>query len=121
MKLFLRGCVIKAFVLVTGILLFAAGKASASHIYGADLFYTYVSGNTYTITLVLYGDCNLNNSPFLNLSSATPQIEIYNNNVSTTTPSQTVSLTIQSPTSGTEVTPVCSSQLNNTTCVSTSG
>ncbi|WP_276132862.1 gliding motility-associated C-terminal domain-containing protein [Polluticoccus soli] len=92
-------------------------SAKASHFYGADLNYTHVSGNTYTITFTVYADCNLSNPPFLSLPSATPEIEIWDG----TTQINSIILAIQSPSSGTEVTPVCATQLNNTTCVSTTG
>jgi gliding motility-associated-like protein len=99
------------------LLLACAFSSKASHLYGADLFYTYLSGNNYRVTLVIYGDCNLTNPPFTSLPSATPEIDIYNGTFYYTT----ITLGIQSPSAGEEVTPVCPSQLNNTTCVSTSG
>src|SRR4030095_2887720 len=52
------------FILLAFTLSFANSKALASHVYGADLFYTYLSGTTYRITLVVYGDCNLSNPTF---------------------------------------------------------
>lgn len=85
-------------------------KSQATHIYGADFFYTFVSGTTYNVTLVVYGDCS--GSAFSNLSSASPTVELYNG--STLVSSQ--NLIIQAPTGGIEVTPVCASQLSNTNC-----
>ena len=42
---------------VTTILLLIAGLAAhANHLVGMDLFYTWVSGNTYKITLIAYAD-----------------------------------------------------------------
>ncbi len=115
MKLCLRA--LRRSALFLCVLLFSK-SAEASHLYGADLFYTHVSGNSYTITMVIYGDCNINTGAvFLTLSSSSPVIEIYNG----FSFSQSVSLVLQSPTTGQEVTPVCPSQLSNTTCVSTSG
>jgi hypothetical protein len=93
-------------------------RSSASHIYGADFIYTHVSGNTYTITMVVYGDCNISfGSTFNTLSSSSPVVEIYNGSTFVTS----TSLTIQAPSAGVEVTPVCPSQLSNTSCVSISG
>ncbi|MBS1772557.1 MAG: gliding motility-associated C-terminal domain-containing protein [Bacteroidetes bacterium] len=94
---------------------FLSEKSYATHIYGADFFYTNNSGLSYAITLVVYGDCS--GASFPNLPGATPQVEIYNGSslISTITLSQT------GPSAGIEVTPVCPSQLSNTTCVSSTG
>lgn len=93
---------------------FAGKNTYATHIYGADFFYTHVSGNTYTITLVIYGDCagTWTSGPFTSLPNATPGVDIFNGNSLYTS----TSLTIQSPSAGVEVTPVCPSQLNSTIC-----
>ncbi|RYD59312.1 MAG: T9SS type B sorting domain-containing protein [Sphingobacteriales bacterium] len=100
------------------ILLGNFARLYASHIYGADFIYTHVSGNTYNITMVVYGDCNITfGSTFNTLSSSSPIVEIYNG----TTLVTTTSLTIQAPSAGVEVTPVCAAQLGSTTCVSTTG
>ena len=98
------------FVALLLLLVSSGFKASASHIYGADFYYTYVSGNTYGITLVIYGDCS--GSAFPGLVNAAPEVDIYNNG----TYIQTINLTAQMPYNGVEVTPVCPSQVNNTTC-----
>lgn len=85
-------------------------KAKASHIYGADLYYTHVSGLKYNITLVLYGDCS--GQVFSTLTTSTPKVDVYNGNTKITT----LTLSTPSPANGVEVTPVCPSQLNNTNC-----
>lgn len=100
-----RTCVFFLFCLLAYI------PAQASHIYGADLFYTHVSGNTYTITLNAYGDCG-SGSVFNSLSSASAEVLRYNGNTLVARDT----LLIQSPTGGVEVTPVCPSQINNTRC-----
>lgn len=102
---------LRSFLLALVCLLLSFNESRASHIYGADLFYTHNSGNTYTITLVVYGDCGGSAFPSFPTSSATVQIF----KGSSTTP-QTLTLLLQNPTSGVEVTPVCPSQLNNTNC-----
>jgi gliding motility-associated-like protein len=84
-------------------------KANATHISGADFYYTHLGGLTYQVTLVVYGDCG--GSAFPSLASSTPEVQIYNNN----TLFQTINLGIQ-PGSGIEVTPVCPSQIGNTKC-----
>lgn len=99
----------KLFVtLIFFISVLAQKQCYATHLFGADFHYTYVSGNTYTIVLDVYGDCS--GTAFPSLVTATPQVQIYNNNVLF----QTVSLNLSGP--GVEVTPVCPSQINNTTC-----
>jgi len=84
-------------------------KAKATHISGADFYYTHLGGLTYQVTLVVYGDCG--GSAFPSLATSTPEVQVYNNN----TLFQTISLGIQ-PGSGVEVTPVCPSQIGNTKC-----
>ena len=89
-------------------------KANASHIFGGDFYYSFVTGSTYNLTLVLYGDCG--GSAYPTLSTATPVIYIYREG------SYQDSLQLQNtgPQEGLEVTPVCSSQLPYTSCKSTS-
>lgn len=99
--------VILLFVLTSG--------AKASHFYGADLFYTHVSGNTYTVTLVAYGDCS--GGAFPNFPGSVPIVKVLNGN----TLMYNVALSLQAPANGIEVTPVCANQLANTTCVSPGG
>ena len=85
-------------------------KTEASHIFGADFYYTWNSGYTYTVTLVLYGDCS--GSSFPKLPSSVPELKIYNG----ASLYGTYNMTLQAPTSGTEVTPVCAAQKDSTTC-----
>lgn len=85
--------------------------ARASHLFGGELFYTFVSGNTYKVTMILYGDCSGNPSAFQGLSTATPQVRVYNG----ASLIQTLSLQPQ-PGSGINVSPVCPDEANNTTC-----
>jgi hypothetical protein len=64
-------------------------SARASHIYGLDFFYEHVTGYTYRVYLVVYGDCD---APIYgNLSKATPKI--YVRNGTTTFTNFTLSLT----------------------------
>lgn len=90
--------------------------AKASHIYGADLYYTHVSGLTYNVTLVVYGACGWTSqgSSFPTFPTSSADINIFNN---TTLYTQIV-LPLQNPKTGVEVTPVCPSQINNTICSS---
>ena len=79
-------------------------QAFASHIVGADLYYTHVSGNTYTVTFVAYGDCGpASAAAFSTLPTSNPQICIYNGD----TLINSISLTVDAPSTGTEVTPLC--------------
>lgn len=91
-------------------LLAITSQVRATHIYGGDLFYTHISGNTYTITLVIYGDCS--GSAFSSLSTVSPEVDVYNGSSFITT----LNLAIQNPTAGVEVTPVCPGQINKTRC-----
>ena len=90
--------------------------AKASHIVGVDLYYTWVTGNTYKITCNMYGDCGPSSATaFASLPTGTPQICILNG----TTSIATINLAIQAPTAGIEITPVCPADSLNTQCHST--
>ncbi len=92
--------------------LFITTNASASHIFGVDLYYTYVSGNTYTVSMAVYGDCGSSvPATFATLYTSTPEIEVYNGS----SLYRTLTLQPVNP-EGEEVTPVCASQINNTNC-----
>ncbi len=86
--------------------------ALANHLVGMDLFYTWVSGNTYKITLIAYGDCGCTGCAFSALPSASPEVYIYNGN----TYMATIHLAIEAPTTGVEVTPVCPADAALTQC-----
>ncbi len=99
------------------LVLVLSSSAKASHIVGLDLFYTWVSGNTYKITLIAYADCGpASAGPFASLPSATPQICIFNGSSLVTS----ISLAIQAPTAGVEITPVCAADIANTQCTNSS-
>lgn len=83
----------------------------ASHLFGGELFYTYVSGSQYTVTMILYGDCGGTPSVFAQLATATPAVEVYNGS----TLYRTMYLKVQAG-SGTEVTPICAGSLGSSTC-----
>ena len=93
----------------------ASSSSYASHVFGVDIYYTWVSGNTYTVHMTIYGDCQAQAYIFNTLYTATPEVEVYNDNVSTTNPYTTINLNPGSP-QGTEVTPVCPAQASNTAC-----
>ena len=94
----------------------------ASHIVGCDLFYTWITGNQYKVTVILYGNCGpASAAAFSTLPSSSPQVCVYDASISTTSPVATLSLTIQPPTAGVEITPVCPADSNASQCwISTS-
>jgi gliding motility-associated-like protein len=104
----------KHFLLSIILLLVVNSAALANHLVGLDLFYTWVSGNTYKITLVAYGDCGsaLTTSAFGALSGNTPRIYIYDGN----TLLGNTTLAVQPPSAGVEITPVCPAYLSLTQC-----
>lgn len=111
--LFVLTRIIIAFIL----LLSSTTSSFASHILGMDLYYTWVSGNTYKITAILYGDCSPSSyTAFSTLPSSSPQICIYRG----TTYITTIGLNIQAPTSGVDITPVCPSEVGHTQCENSS-
>ncbi len=82
-----------------------------------DLYYTWVAGNTYKITAVLYGDCSPSSyTAFSSLPDASPVICIYNGSTYVTS----ISLTIEAPTAGVDITPVCPSEVGHTQCENSS-
>ena len=101
------------YALLCLVLVLSTSSAFASHIVGVDLFYTWVSGNTYKITLMVYGDCGPSSSgAFSTLSFAAPQICIFNGD----TLMGNTTLSIQTPTAGVEITPVCAADVSLTQC-----
>lgn len=108
MKLFeMQKSTILAFIF----LLFFSIHSHATHLYGGELFYKNISGNKYTVTIVLYGDCGASSTVFSTLYSASPQVKVYNG----TTLFRTLNLKVLAG-AGTEITPVCASSLGSTTC-----
>jgi len=99
--------------LFTCVLLSLATISRASHIVGMDLYYTWVSGNTYKITLVAYGDCASATltTAYAALPTNTPQICILDGNTNYTS----INLT-NVPDSTREITPVCPADSLNTAC-----
>jgi len=86
----------------------------ASHIFGMDLYYTWVTGRNYNIQLVVYADCS--GAAFYTLASSRPTVNVYNGSTYVTS----TNLNLQPPTSGLEITPVCPAQLGNTQCTNIS-
>ncbi len=85
----------------------------ATHILAMDIYYTWVVGNTYKISLAVYGDCGPASHPvFDSLATAKPVICILRNGSIITT----LDLTIQAPMQGEDVTPVCPAQVGHTQC-----
>ena len=104
---------LRAFIVIA-ILSLSAIRSYGSHIFGVDMYYTHVAGNTYTIHLVIYGDCS--GAAIGSLPTSTPVIGIYNGD----THISDVTLGIVTPSAGVEVTPVCASEASNTTCTNPS-
>ena len=102
----------KKIFLLFAILLFAT-RSYSSHILGAYLSYAYLSGTTYKITLVLYGDCSpASSSAFGTLLYGSPSVCIYDGS----TYKGVTTLAIDISASDIEVTPLCtgdSSQCTN--------
>ncbi len=100
-------------LLCFALLLLSIG-AKANHLVGADLYYTWVTGNQYKVTVILYGDCGSASSTtaFAGLSTSVPRVCVYDG----TTNVATLALAIQAPTNGIEITPVCPSDTANTQC-----
>lgn len=98
--------------LIAGILFLSTVQSFATHVFGIDMYYTYVSGNDYKIYVIVYGDCA--GAAFPNLNGATCRVKVYDD--PNTTAVATLTLTEEAPFAGVEVTPVCPADINNTTC-----
>src|SRR5439155_377977 len=98
-------------------LLFSATVSKASHIVGADMYYTHVSALTYKVTVILYGDCGpASSAAFGTLPSATPKVCVFNGATAVTT----LTLAIEAPSAGVEITPVCPAYTYSTQCTNPS-
>lgn len=104
--------------LTTIVLLMLSQGAWANHVLGLDLFYTWVTGNTYKISLIVYADCGAGGpgTAFADLPYCTPLICIYNGNTSVSS----INLAVEAPATGVEITPVCPSEVSMTQCTSLS-
>ena len=97
-------------------LLLISVSARATHVVGADLYYTWITGTQYKITVVIYGDCGpASSGSFGLLPTATPQVCVFDGATSVTS----LSLNIQAPAAGVEITPVCPSDAGSTQCTNT--
>ncbi len=90
----------------------------ANHLVGMDLYYTYISGTTYKITLVAYANCGSAGSgtAYASLPTNTPAIYIYNGSSYLST----ILLHVEAPSTGVEITPVCPADLLLTQCTNIS-
>jgi gliding motility-associated-like protein len=85
----------------------------ASHIVGCDLFYTWITGNQYKVTVILYGNCGTASSAaYSTLPTATPYVCIWDGD----TYWNTIQLSINPPSAGVEITPVCPADSALTQC-----
>src|ERR1700730_10184430 len=88
---------------LSGVLLLMSVGAYANHILGMDLSYAYVSGSTYNVTLIAWGDCGDVSGAFPYLSTSSPTICVYDGPTYITS----FTLTVQTPSSGVFSAPVC--------------
>src|ERR1035441_8319020 len=96
-------------LILTGLFLFMNLGSYANHIRGMDMYYTWVSGNTYRITVVAYGDCAVTTP---SLTTSRPVVCIFNGSTYITTDT----LILQTPTTGLKVSQVCTADTGLTTC-----
>src|SRR5690606_22459565 len=109
-------CVMKIARLIAPILLLllVCSSASADHIAGGELLYEHVSGNTYRISLTLYGECSGGSFPHLKIGQ--PRIKVLNEN------GRFFTLILKEEISKrAEVTNVCPAEVGNTSCKTPQG
>lgn len=97
------------YVMVFVLLLICAKRSSATHIYGGDLRYQYVSGTEYKVILTLFGDCS--SSYILPFGTYTPRVYVQLGNFIT----DTVYLREDS-TQRKDESPVCNALKDSTAC-----
>ncbi len=102
-------------ILIALLLILSAGRLYATHYFGLDLYYTHLSGNTYRVTIVSWGDCS--GAQFPSFSKTRPRIYIKDGNTTVFDDY----LTLQPPKDGVEVTSGCPADLKRTTCVDPKG
>ncbi len=91
--------------------LFMVLQMQAAHLFGGEIFYQYVSGNTYKVTLKLYADCGSKSSgAYPSLTNGNPLINILKNGVLLD------SFRLAQVNSSVEISPVCAASINNTAC-----
>ena len=79
-------------------------SSSASHLVGADLFYTHISDSTYKVTFVAYGDCGpASAAAFSTLPISAPQVCVFDGSTAVTS----LALDVEAPNTGVEITPLC--------------
>ncbi len=90
------------------------GSVRANHIAGGELLYSHISGNTYKISLTLYGECS--GEAFYHLKVGQPRIKILNEHgdFSTLILKEEINKRL-------EVTNVCPQEANNTSCKTPQG
>src|SRR5690606_36913728 len=101
--------------LIALLFIFWGNQSFATHFFGVDLFYTHVSGNTYRVTLVAFGDCS--GAQFPSFSTTRPRIYIKEG----TTNVFDDFLDQEPPKAGVEVTNGCAADLDKSTCVDPNG
>jgi trimeric autotransporter adhesin len=97
-------------MLIAGMFILGSIVSRADHIVGMDIGYTWLGGSDYKVSLIVYGDCS--SGTFASLSTAAPRICIYRRATSVTN----ITLAIEAPTAGVEITPVCPASIGMTTC-----
>ena len=81
--------------------------AKATHLSGGEIFVENIGGDTFQVTMKLYGDCGGNEFLLDNNKSITI--------TSSCTPTQTLNMILQNS-GGTEVSQLCPAQITNSTC-----
>lgn len=89
-------------------------RANASHLYGGELRYEYISSvgaaHTYRITFIAFGDCN--GGAFTNYATSAATIQVYKDGANY----QSIVLPKIDSASNIEITPVCPDEAGNTAC-----
>jgi gliding motility-associated-like protein len=100
---------LKGFLLFLG-LIFIGLSLKASHMQGADLWYTWIGPNTYKITVTFYKDCN----GFVDMGPTLTGVTV--ESASGCGPIQQVTMNIVPGFDSVEVSPLCPAQIGQSSC-----
>src|SRR6476660_6027563 len=93
------------------VLLLAPSLCFAGHAAGLDIYYTYISGNTYRVSMTIYGNCHDQpNNNYSSLFTGSPQVVIIDSVTKVTW--KTISLNLI-PDSTRDVSPYCKKYLDS--------
>ncbi len=97
------------------LLQFVYSSTEANHLLGGELSYKHIAADSYLLELILYADCSSTSGALTGLYNSQPALIIKRRVGASFQNYDTILLTVQQPV-GEEITPLCPSELGNSTC-----